>query len=379
MMLARSSGSIIERRSSGFTLVEVLMVLAIIAFLITISFAAFANLIVTSKEKATANLINKLNKILIQRKEGFDRISFKAAAKAVVNAPIDAAPLLLQPVLDEQTGEVIARKQRFQFAFPQRVEERSKFNGRDYYSYFVPSATSPRRDYESSALLFLAITEGETFGAAAVDEDAFTTSEIQSVTATINGESVSIKYFVDGWGQPLRFYRWPTSLIKPQQGTNALLFPVQVPDRTYANYLAPGLPTFDSAQPSATGPDQQPGSGQPGESVGWPGSDDPEPLNRDPDDPTMRFGIYFMSMSSNPSMQLRFRRYTRLYFAEATFHSPLIVSAGPDRRLGLYEPNDTTDMGVTDASNMFALARPTSAVQELYDDITNLNLRNKGN
>ena len=120
----------------GFTLVELMIVIAVIALLVTISFAAFANFILTSKEAATTATINKINKILQQRKEAFDRLNFKDAAKSLhsVNSQIGL-----------RTAEVIVRKQRFEIALPQRYEERSLFNGVNYGSYF--SGLSARPNY----------------------------------------------------------------------------------------------------------------------------------------------------------------------------------------------------------------------------------------
>ena len=225
------------KKRHGFTLIELLMVISLIGFLITLSFAAFGNSLVSSKEKATSALLLKIDTILRQRREAFDRLSFKDAARRIVGntGPI-ATPYLQIP--DIQTAEAIVRKQRLQTAFPQRVEERSIFNGVDYKAYFT--GLSPRADYESSALLYLSITQGETFGAPTVDDDSFSTREVASVTATISGNQIQINYFVDAWGNPLRFYRCPTSLIRPDTKAtvaNTITEPLPAIDRTFARLL----------------------------------------------------------------------------------------------------------------------------------------------
>ena len=339
------------KKRNGFTIIELLMVISLIAFLITISYAAFGNVLGATKEKATAATISKIYKLLQQRKEAFDRLNMKDAASRIVGSTGSAA-FPFPAIPDIQTAETIVRKQRFQFAFPQRAEERSFYNGVDYGTYFT--TMTPRADYESSALLYFSITQGETFGSSQVDDDSFTTQELKTITATVNGNSTSITYFVDAWGQPLRFYRWPTSLIRPvspvARAAKTMIdetLPLHMPaiDRTSSKLLISSLPANNTYT-------------------------NIDPLSIDPDDPTQRFSVlYFRPMSQ--LQKDNFRKATNMWFAEGTYHTPLIVSAGPDNKLGLLEPNSLLGMN--------SLAMPISgATADLFDDITNLNQRNKG-
>ena len=322
----------------GFTLIELMIVIAVILLLMTITIAAFANFIVTSKEAATAATIAKLNKILQQRKEAFNRLNLKSAAKALnsTNANVNATTTKF----NLRAAEVIVRKQRFEIALPQRYEERSLFNGIDYKTWF--QGLSARPNYESSALLYLAITDGETFGAPQVDDDAFTTAEVTSIPINVNGTTLDLKYFIDAWGQPLRFYRWPTGLIREESAG--------IVDRSYALLLNPTLPPR-LANSTAI-----------------------DPLKYDPDDPSQFFSMFYLGLPA--SQQTNFQSSFNLYFDAARFHTPLLVSAGPDRSLGLYEPNDP------DRMNGLSVPLPnsgTSSTTPLNDNITNLNQRNKGN
>ena len=312
------------KKRNGFTLVELLMVISLIALLMTISFAAFGNAIGSTKEKATASTIQKISRIVQQRTEAFDRLKMKDAASRLVGSTGSAA-FPFPPIPDIQTAETIVRKQRFQFAFPQRAEERSLFNGVDYGTYFTN--LNPRADYESSALLYLSITQGETFGVPQVDDDSFLTSEVQSKSITIVGKQIDLKYFVDAWGQPLRFYRWPTSLIRPVSPVATAAktmidetLPLHMPaiDRTSSKLLISSLPANNTYT-------------------------NIDPLSIDPDDPTQRFSVlYFRPMSA--LQKDNFRKATNMWFSEGTYHTPLIVSAGPDNKLGLLEPNGLLGM-----------------------------------
>jgi prepilin-type N-terminal cleavage/methylation domain-containing protein len=292
------------RRNRGFTLVELLIVIGIIALLVTISVAVFANFLSLSRDQATAATINKIDKILQQRKDAFDRMDMTPAASKLNRTAFggDQQPL----------AEIIVRKQRFKQAFPQRVQDRALFNGTDYTTLLNG------QPYESSALLYLAITQGETFGAPAIDEDAFSTSETQ----TISNGTVSVTYFVDSWGQPLRFYRWPTSLFRTNAATPATTLP--------------GAQLLISALPQA--------------------------VNRDPDDPLDRLSLW----TSLPWFRDNFH-------LESTFHTPLIVSAGADRRLGMNEPNDASSPPIS------CSAQVGGSIDPLIDNITNHNQRLKGN
>ena len=49
----------------------------------------------------------------------------------------------------------------------------------------------------------------QVFGVAPVGVDAFLEQEIADT------DNDGLPEFVDAWGNPLRFYRWPTRLIKP--------------------------------------------------------------------------------------------------------------------------------------------------------------------
>lgn len=334
-------------RRAGFTLVELLVVISIAVLIMSLAIATFANSIMTSREKATVATINKIHAILKQRKEAFDRLSFKASASSLVGTD-GGSPAAFPAIPDLETAEIIARKRRYMVACPQRIEERSIFGSKDYSGYFN---TTPRFNYESAALLYLFITEGETFGAPTINEDAFTTSEIKSVPtdATVTDlttgttTEVTIKYLVDGWGEPLRFYRWPTSLVRPLATNSSIGTTV---DRQFAKRLIPTVP--------------------PAVAIGV------DPLMRDPDDPKLKYAIYVQSMNSTQLQS--FRQRSNLFCSEQTFHVPLIVSSGADRLLGLMEPNDS--LGVN------SQARPIqtgSVPTAMNDDISNYNQRLTGN
>jgi hypothetical protein len=137
--------------------------------------------------------------------------------------------------------------------------------------------------------------------------------------------------FIDGWGNPLRFYRWPTRLVRPNGPGGTIISP---PPATAASTLITVLPSIN---------DQR----------------------TDPDDPQGTISIAisggaYQSLGTSPA------QFEQNFHTPDTWHTPLIVSAGDDGELGLYEPYDTTNFGY--------LANPISGQMDfLYDNISNLN------
>jgi prepilin-type N-terminal cleavage/methylation domain-containing protein len=177
---------------------------------------------------------------------------------------------------------------------------------------------------DSAEVLYHLVTQRQFFGTAPEDAGQFNAAEIGDT------DGDGRKEFVDSWGQPIVFYLYPTRLIKPD-GTNI--------DRAKARYL------FRSLLPN-------------------------DRLNEDPDDP---FGVLFTLIDVNNNNmidnaeQTLLQNFEKLWHTFGTYHTPLIVSAGPDGALGLYEPYEDPLLG--------RLAAPKGNVEDLYDDISNHNIK----
>jgi prepilin-type N-terminal cleavage/methylation domain-containing protein len=377
---------------AGFTLLELLIVIGIIAFILSIAITVFANFIRSAKVNQTAATIAKIQAIMDQRIEAFNKQNFTAAARKIAS----------QTGLPERTALIFAKKQAFKQAFPQTL--------RDFPSTVpAPFSAVPTADidkpYVSSALLYLALTQGPTFGAPAVEADAFRASELDSVG--------SVKYFVDAWGAPLRFYRWPTRLFRYGEDFNGngatdpgedvdqdgsldpagnSLFPSSPPPMNDPATWNPVFRTL-SSQLIAGLPVQRTSTDLNGVSYGQNNSDPLDPLAKDPDDP---LGL-LKGVLSTQTLRNQFESGTGSYplnvpwHTFGTYHTPLIVSAGPDQQLGLYEPSGDSAQP-TAASLRLAMPLPIvlSSIEllpqasrgksdYLTDNITNRNQRTGGN
>lgn len=388
----------------GFTMVELMVVIAIIALLMSLSVGAMFSFIASAREAATATTIAKVNKLLQERVEGLRQMDFTDAAQrsSVANG------------VSVELADVMVRKFRMKRAFPQNLTEALGNDPQRYSSLTVlnsPPATYVPK-YECGIVLYALLANGETFGAASVNEDSFTGSEVRNSPETAN-----LPCLVDAWGEPLRFYRWPTRLFKPG-GPIGVGTTLPLP-RTFASLLvsnlgkvngADGVPgafgTASQGTQGAYGSDDVPNMGSDGapgvagvdddgdgnvdlnggvpdtKELGWPGSDDYEPLNCDADDPYMLLIsalttsasiIQFEQGSNSGTPNPQFALHTPFTYAPM-----LVVSAGADRQLGLAEPNDYTSTFGYLACPTITANGATLTLQYLTDNITNFNQSSSG-
>ncbi|MEM9704278.1 MAG: hypothetical protein AAF907_17695, partial [Planctomycetota bacterium] len=219
-------------------------------------------------------------------------------------------------------------------------------------------ADFPNDPTASSEALFLFLTQGETYGIADTDIDAFKESEL----ADSDGDG--LREIVDGWGNPIRFYRWPTRVIRPavpspytgvvpETTASTQDADGRWPDQTYGSggdgeFGAAAAVLFGSALPSAE-------FDRNGNALTDLPADPFLPtlgsrLRSDPDD---RFAqihfefrpIFFRALSAPNDLNAVGQDFERLFHTPSTFYTPIAVSAGPDEELGLYEPQDRDNFG----------------------------------
>lgn len=377
---------------SGFTLIELLVVMAIIATLMAMSVVVMLGFIDQAEEEATSATLQKLARLIEQRTEAIDRAFAGTRQRLAIQATYT---LLADPNLDgdnsdgiygvrEEAVTILAKKAMMRFEMPQRLEERLLFGDAAvtvpgmpqsiYLAIAAPRArtalglpvTTPLTDAtidaevtsrwannqpetESSELLYFALIASGSFGATSVDSDRFTDAEIQDT------DEDGLPEFVDAWGQPLRFYRWPTRLLdwdppvpfqpvlsNANDPTDVIINvdtnndgtpdttvgqrTVSQAERNVANILLKGLPPAPSMLPNGVLPRDL--------------------LLTDPDDPigTLYSELERLNgLNGNPLFSLQFNE--TLYHTPDTFHAPLVVSIGLDEELGLLEPYDDAQFG----------------------------------
>ena len=374
------------------------MVITIIGILMSMSVVVMLGFLETAEVEATSATIQKLSRLMEQRTEAFER-AFNGVRKQ--QSMIAMRSLLADPNKDgdrsdgifgvyDEAVEILAKKALFRFEMPQRLEERLLFGDPDtnvpgmpdsiYLAIAAPRArttlglpTSTALNHpaiitevtskwanhntltESAELLYFALFASGGYGSSSVDADRFTDVEI------LDTDNDGLPEIVDAWEQPLRFYRWPTRLIdwNPPTPFQPVLANVSdatdvmmnidtdndnVPDttigqraisgdqRAVVSILLKGLPPSPSAFPNGVLPRDL--------------------LLTDPDDPVGTLYSELERLNGLNGFPLLAAEFNEAkYHTPDTFHAPLIVSAGPDEAIGLYEPNDTANLGNLAAYN----------------------------
>jgi len=392
----------------GFTLVELLIVIAIIAVLMGLSLSVMSGLTSQAEQEATNTTIRKLDGLLQQRMEAFDRAFTGARRDAAVNAV--NASLVSQQIFGvrQEVLEILAKKRSFRFEFPQRFAERlleehgpnldspvplvANMPNSIFSTIAAPAANQRlldagkpntdtdilaevtaafsrhRPETESAELLYFALTSSTSYGVPQVDIDYFTNREV----ADTDGDG--LPEFIDAWGFPLRYYRWPTRLIDITAPNPFLPILSNPADNTDTRVIA-------GAERQITELVMRGLSAPP---VGVPNGAVPrDVLLIDPDDPVGRLYSELERLDGTNGKPLFAAEFNEAnYHTPETFHAPLIISAGPDEELGLREPGETNiAQGIF--GNLAQLAettvqnpQPSSATTDaLLDNISNLNRR----
>lgn len=373
---------------------ELMIVIGIIAILMSLTFSVMYGLTTQAEAEATAATIRKIDGVLQQRVDAFNR-AFKGA-RAEAAADIVRLKLAQQNIhgVRDEVVEILAKKRSFRFEFPQRMAERyieehastsSQVPGMAD-SVFIAIAAPYARDQliaegtanptdaavlnrvtsnwakhddrtESAELLYFALTASASYGVGAVDVDRFNEREVADT------DEDGLPEFIDAWGQPLRFYRWPTRLIDmnpPVPFQPDLADPADATDlrsiggveRETAGLLIRGLSPPPLPLPNDALPRDL--------------------LLTDPDDPVGRLYSELERLNGANGKPLFATEFNETnYHTPDTYHTPLIISGGPDEDSGLLEPTDDSSGNF---GNLAQLKGTVGSVRDAFtDNITNRN------
>lgn len=298
-------------------MVEMLVVVGIILFLITVSVGVLRNSIGIARQKQTEATIMKVHGLMQQRLDAYYRALERTNLQQAKDKMRRDWYTTYSMVPPDKAIEVMTRKQIFQTRFPNIFLEKNLL-------LYPPNGVTVisgnhKKESESSELLYWILTNSEVYGVGPVDQSEFSSNEVQDT------DQDGLLEFIDGWGHPLRFYRSPTHLFRPGDGATippgmnsaGVLSP---PDRTFVSVMWSGLPAI----PTVAG--------------------ELDPLTRDPDDPT---GQLWSFATSNAAPAGALTAIQNFYGTPNTYHAFLIVSPGPDNKLGMLEPAFETQIDLT--------------------------------
>lgn len=327
----RTPGSL---RRAGFTLIEILVVITIIATMMAIFGTVLGNMLGGARRSATQATITKIHRIIQRRRDAFSIYQLKQSEILQAMRVIQVyAPGAFTPREIRRLAPVVARKNAFRQAFPQNQTEK-------------PLPGNTVSDADSAEVLYWVLVKGNDFGAFPGANIRFGSAELADT------DEDGLPELVDGWKKPLRFYRWPTRLVRPNGPGTA----VTSTDLAIAQLVL--------------------------------GSVSPDRFSQDPDDSmTELFTRWIVAQGLN---QQNLSMGEIRFHTPATWHAPLVISCGPDQLLGLEEPhpnfnnvldpnedlnqNTTLDPG----EDHSGLARPI-LVEALFDNVSNYNIQRGGN
>lgn len=358
---------------SAFSLVELLVVMSIMALLMTLAIVVVGDIFGTAKRQATVATIKKVDELFTTRMDAFHRWLQTQGDANIALAGNERGLVGTNQAL----ALVLGRKEYFRHYFPQMFTESPTA---------ISGGPTHNPNTESSECLYFLLTHAEAFGAEPIGEDTFSTSEV----ADTDGDG--LKEIVDGWERPLRFYRWTTRLVRPDginvdttfirplMGTSIQLYKTWQPNVSYVvgDLVVPvtfSERLFRCTNAGTTGGMEPAWTTMVGSTVmdntaQWTAELDPFILRRDSDD---QLGLINSAVNA---MQFDAATFENNYHTMESYHAPLIMSAGPDGDLGLYEPNDVANHGHLAQPLPDTAGNPTkTTVDELTDNIANLNQR----
>lgn len=297
-------------RSGGFTLVELLVVMVIIAILMGLGIGLLGTAGTQARVAQTQTTLKYIDAIMGQRTEAFRAADLTKIVEQFEKAYEAANMGSSFTAQDRKAAEILVRKNLFRQLFPTKIEDLYGMDGVSgtWDDHTQATALS---GYTAAELLYWSLTEGTAYGLSPATLDGLPSA---AISQSANGRNI----LVDGWGTPIQLFRWPTGLM-----TSA--------NRAYAKALIPGLPAT---------------------------------INKDPDDPlrvlekNSKFSNFAMPPVSTFALSLSMSTINANAFSEANyherqaFHTPLLVSAGPDRGMGITGDHADTVDAATVADNV---------------------------
>jgi type II secretory pathway pseudopilin PulG len=199
-------------RRTAFTIVELLVVISIIVILSALSLSAVFGLRESQIKNVTETTVNKLASALDQQwKATMDQIYEETPATWAVNLSTNGTTR--SP--DLRRARALYIKGRLRQEFPVNFTEATatiifasgagSIPPKPTYQQALAGVTSDP-PWSSSAMLYMILSQGRRGMAAASPDNLVDASAIQS--QTVNGKT--FQYFVDAWGNPVRFFAFPT-------------------------------------------------------------------------------------------------------------------------------------------------------------------------
>ena len=200
----------------GFTLVELMVVLVIIAMLVSLTLAGLSGVRQRAKEDKTRSTIRKIDSVIQSMYESYATRRVPTAG----TTPVLRAASRLRNIRVSMTVEMPDMWGDVGFTFPAGFPwaQNSVYQRYAAYKNRVTTVTPPSDPrfilYESAETLFMILSMS---GFEPGCMESFRADEIGDI------DKDGAMEFWDGWGRPILFLRWPASFVSP-------LLPAAQPD-----------------------------------------------------------------------------------------------------------------------------------------------------
>lgn len=194
----------------GFTLVELLITMGVIAILATAVLFAMVTAQTAAREHKTQTMIAKIDQLLMERYDSYrtrrvpiDTSSAGTDREAAAKMRLNAIRRLMQLEMPERWSEVnspaitpLTQRPTLSLAYQRRYD-----------------TGPPTTQNQGAETLYLVVTlacgDGEAL-------EHFKASDIKDTDGDGAPE------FVDGWGNPISWLRWPAGFVSERQSQNAI-------------------------------------------------------------------------------------------------------------------------------------------------------------
>ena len=186
----------------GFTLLELLVVVSIIAILAAIGTAAGLRVVSRAREQATEMRITLICRALATRYDDFNRrATDELHSERFLAISAESGRSCGQRAI----AEILARKAAMRTWFPQTWAEASGMLA--LAGKTAPATINPAN--ESAEVLAFVLMSAPILTGVPDEIEAMGTSDLADTDGNGYPE------FIDSWGKPLQFRRWPTRLARP--------------------------------------------------------------------------------------------------------------------------------------------------------------------
>jgi prepilin-type N-terminal cleavage/methylation domain-containing protein len=212
-----------HRRRGAFTLIELMVTLVIVAILSSLTLGGLAVTRQRAKTDKTKSTIRKIHEAVVPHYESYLRRRVPmAGASGPQGRLVRTRQLMMFEMPDSWADVAVSGTTEAGTLISSNIVPTFAWNGvtRAYGAYheamLAKSGAAFRSDFPSSECLYMIVSHG--LGEPDVMEQ-FRADEIGDVDGDGAPE------FIDGWGQPIAFIRWPVGFQSPIQSRNAVLQP----------------------------------------------------------------------------------------------------------------------------------------------------------